>query len=112
VETARVLINTPSSQGAIGDIYNFRLDPSLTLGCGTWGGNSISENVEPTHLLNIKTVAERRENMLWFRVPPKVYFKYGALPIAIRELAGKKRAFIVTDKPLFDLGVTAPLQEV
>ena len=112
VQTARVLINTPSSQGAIGDIYNFRLDPSLTLGCGTWGGNSISENVEPTHLLNIKTVAERRENMLWFRVPPKVYFKYGALPIAIRELAGKKRAFIVTDKPLFDLGVTAPLQEI
>ncbi|MBE5231140.1 MAG: bifunctional acetaldehyde-CoA/alcohol dehydrogenase [Microcystis aeruginosa PMC 728.11] len=112
VETARVLINTPSSQGAIGDIYNFRLDPSLTLGCGTWGGNSISENVEPTHLLNIKTVAERRENMLWFRVPPKVYFKYGALPVAIRELAGKKRAFIVTDKPLFDLGVTAPLQEI
>jgi acetaldehyde dehydrogenase/alcohol dehydrogenase len=112
VETARVLINTPSSQGAIGDIYNFRLDPSLTLGCGTWGGNSISENVEPTHLLNIKTVAERRENMLWFRVPPKVYFKYGSLPIAIRELAGKKRAFIVTDKPLFDLGVTAALEEV
>ncbi|MFM6063690.1 MAG: bifunctional acetaldehyde-CoA/alcohol dehydrogenase [Microcystis panniformis] len=112
VQTARVLINTPSSQGAIGDIYNFRLDPSLTLGCGTWGGNSISENVEPTHLLNIKTVAERRENMLWFRVPPKVYFKYGSLPVAIRELAGKKRAFIVTDKPLFDLGVTAPLQEV
>ena len=112
VQTARVLINTPSSQGAIGDIYNFRLDPSLTLGCGTWGGNSISENVEPTHLLNIKTVAERRENMLWFRVPPKVYFKYGSLPIAIRELAGKKRAFIVTDKPLFDLGVTAALEEV
>jgi len=112
VETARVLINTPSSQGAIGDIYNFRLDPSLTLGCGTWGGNSISENVEPSHLLNIKTVAERRENMLWFRVPPKVYFKYGSLPIAIRELAGKKRAFIVTDKPLFDLGVTAALEEV
>ncbi|MBE8993980.1 bifunctional acetaldehyde-CoA/alcohol dehydrogenase [Microcystis aeruginosa] len=112
VQTARVLINTPSSQGAIGDIYNFRLDPSLTLGCGTWGGNSISENVEPTHLLNIKTVAERRENMLWFRVPPKVYFKYGSLPVAIRELAGKKRAFIVTDKPLFDLGVTATLQEI
>lgn len=112
VETARVLINTPSSQGAIGDIYNFRLDPSLTLGCGTWGGNSISENVEPSHLLNIKTVAERRENMLWFRVPPKIYFKFGALPIAIRELAGKKRAFIVTDKPLFDLGVTASLEEV
>jgi acetaldehyde dehydrogenase / alcohol dehydrogenase len=112
VETARVLINTPSSQGAIGDLYNFRLDPSLTLGCGTWGGNSISENVEPTHLLNIKTVAERRENMLWFRVPPKVYFKYGSLPVAIRELVGKQRAFIVTDKPLFDLGVTAPLEAV
>lgn len=112
VQTARVLINTPSSQGAIGDIYNFRLDPSLTLGCGTWGGNSISENVEPRHLLNIKTVAERRENMLWFRIPPKVYFKYGSLPVAIRELAGKHRAFIVTDKPLFDLGVTTPLEEV
>ncbi|MFB2838388.1 bifunctional acetaldehyde-CoA/alcohol dehydrogenase [Floridanema evergladense] len=110
VETARVLINTPSSQGAIGDLYNFRLDPSLTLGCGTWGGNSISENVEPKHLLNIKTVAERRENMLWFRIPPKVYFKYGALPVAIRELAGKRRAFIVTDKPLYDLGVTASLE--
>lgn len=110
VETARVLINTPSSQGAIGDLYNFRLDPSLTLGCGTWGGNSISENVEPKHLLNIKTVAERRENMLWFRVPPKIYFKYGALPVAIRELAGKRRAFIVTDKPLYDLGVTASLE--
>ncbi|XWK86274.1 MAG: bifunctional acetaldehyde-CoA/alcohol dehydrogenase [Phormidium sp.] len=110
VETARVLINTPSSQGAIGDLYNFRLDPSLTLGCGSWGGNSISENVEPKHLLNIKTVAERRENMLWFRVPPKIYFKFGALPVAIRELAGKRRAFIVTDKPLYDLGVTAPLE--
>ncbi|MBE9145416.1 bifunctional acetaldehyde-CoA/alcohol dehydrogenase [Planktothrix mougeotii] len=112
VQTARVLINTPSSQGAIGDIYNFRLDPSLTLGCGTWGGNSISENVEPRHLLNIKTVAERRENMLWFRIPPKVYFKYGSLPVAIRELAGKQRAFIVTDKPLFDIGVTNSLEEV
>ena len=111
VETARVLINTPSSQGAIGDLYNFRLDPSLTLGCGTWGGNSISQNVEPQHLLNIKTVAERRENMLWFRVPPKVYFKYGALPVAIQDLAGKQRAFIVTDKPLYDLGMTAGLEE-
>ncbi|MEL6401128.1 MAG: bifunctional acetaldehyde-CoA/alcohol dehydrogenase [Cyanobacteria bacterium J06626_4] len=111
VETARVLINTPSSQGAIGDLYNFRLDPSLTLGCGTWGGNSISQNVEPHHLLNIKTVAERRENMLWFRVPPKVYFKYGALPVAIQDLAGKQRAFIVTDKPLYDLGMTAGLEE-
>lgn len=112
LKTARVLINTPSSQGAIGDLYNFRLDPSLTLGCGTWGGNSISENVEPEHLLNIKTVAERRENMLWFRVPPKIYFKYGALPIAIRELTGKQRAFIVTDQPLFDLGMTSNLEEI
>lgn len=111
VETARVLINTPSSQGAIGDLYNFRLDPSLTLGCGTWGGNSISENVEPHHLLNIKTVAERRENMLWFRVPPKVYFKYGSLPVALSELAGKRRALIVTDKPLYNLGMTASLEE-
>lgn len=112
VETARVLINTPSSQGAIGDIYNFRLDPSLTLGCGSWGGNSISENVEPRHLLNVKTVAERRENMLWFRVPPKIYFKYGAVPVALQELVGKKRAFIVTDKPIFDLGMTSSLEEV
>ncbi|MGC9526257.1 MAG: bifunctional acetaldehyde-CoA/alcohol dehydrogenase [Limnospira sp.] len=112
VETARVLINTPSSQGAIGDIYNFRLDPSLTLGCGSWGGNSISENVEPRHLMNVKTVAERRENMLWFRVPPKIYFKYGSLPVALRELIGRKRAFIVTDKPLFDLGITSTLEEV
>ncbi|MBP0018912.1 MAG: bifunctional acetaldehyde-CoA/alcohol dehydrogenase [Cyanobacteria bacterium SBLK] len=112
VEASRVLINTPSSQGAIGDLYNFRLDPSLTLGCGTWGGNSVSENVEPYHLLNIKTVAERRENMLWFRVPPKVYFKYGSLPIALRELAGKQRAFIVTDKPLYDLGMTANVEDV
>jgi acetaldehyde dehydrogenase/alcohol dehydrogenase len=111
VETARVLINTPSSHGAIGDLYNFRLDPSLTLGCGTWGGNSVSENVEPRHLLNIKTVAERRENMLWFRLPPKVYFKYGALPVAIQELANKQRAFIVTDKPLYDLGMTTTLEE-
>ncbi|MEM8602669.1 MAG: bifunctional acetaldehyde-CoA/alcohol dehydrogenase [Cyanobacteria bacterium P01_H01_bin.121] len=109
VQTSRVLINTPSSQGAIGDLYNFRLDPSLTLGCGTWGGNSISENVEPRHLLNIKTVAERRENMLWFRVPPKIYFKYGALPVAIKELVGRQRAFIVTDKPLYDLGITDSL---
>lgn len=110
VETARVLINTPSSQGAIGDLYNFRLDPSLTLGCGTWGGNSVSENVEPHHLLNIKTVAERRENMLWFRVPPKVYFKAGSLPVALQELAGRQRAFIVTDKPLYDLGMTASVE--
>lgn len=112
VQTCRVLINTPSSQGAIGDLYNFRLDPSLTLGCGTWGGNSISENVEPKHLLNIKTVAERRENMLWFRVPPKIYFRYGALPIALREITGKKRAFIVTDKPIYELGMTKELEKV
>ena len=116
VETSRVLINTPSSQGAIGDLYNFQLDPSLTLGCGSWGDNSVSENVGPRHLLNIKTVSERRENMLWFRIPPKVYFKYGCLPTALRELAGKQRAFVVTDKPLFDLGladrVVATLDEV
>lgn len=103
--TARVLINTPSSQGAIGDLYNFKLDPSLTLGCGTWGGNSVSENVGPRHLLNIKTVTERRENMLWFRVPPKIYFKCGCLPTALKDLKGRQRAFIITDKPLFELGI-------
>lgn len=106
IETSRILINTPSSQGAIGDLYNFRLDPSLTLGCGSWGDNSVSVNVGPKHLLNIKTVTERRENMLWFRIPPKVYFKYGCLPVALRELVGRQRAFIVTDKPLFDMGIT------
>jgi acetaldehyde dehydrogenase/alcohol dehydrogenase len=105
LSAARVLINQPSSHGAIGDIYNFRLEPSLTLGCGSWGGNSTSENVGVKHLLNIKTVSERRENMLWFRVPPKVYFKKGSLPIALEDLSGKKRAFIVTDKPLLELGV-------
>ncbi|TAD75568.1 MAG: bifunctional acetaldehyde-CoA/alcohol dehydrogenase [Oscillatoriales cyanobacterium] len=110
MQVSRVLIDMPSSQGAIGDLYNFRLDPSLTLGCGSWGGNSTSDNVEPRHLLNIKTVAERRENMLWFRVPPKIYFKYGVLPVAIRDLAGKQRALIITDKPLFDLGVTVGLE--
>ncbi len=104
IKVGRILVNMPSSHGAIGDIYNFKLEPSLTLGCGSWGGNSISENVGVKHLMNVKTIAERRENMLWFRVPPKVYFKYGCLPIALRELAGRKRAFIVTDKPLFDLG--------
>jgi acetaldehyde dehydrogenase/alcohol dehydrogenase len=112
VSTGRVLINTPSSQGAIGDLYNFKLDPSLTLGCGTWGGNSVSENVTVHHLLNIKTVSERRENMLWFRVPPKVYFKYGCLPVALRDLVGKKRAFIITDKPLFDLGMIKEVTDV
>lgn len=104
VKTGRVLINMPSSQGAIGDIYNFRLEPSLTLGCGSWGGNSVSENVGVKHLLNIKTIAERRENMLWFRVPSKIYHKYGCLPVALQELAGKKRAFIVTDSALFSMG--------
>lgn len=116
VETSRVLINTPSSQGAIGDLYNFRLDPSLTLGCGSWGDNSISANVTPHHLLNIKTVASRRENMLWFRIPPKIYFKSGCLPVALRDLAGKKRALIITDRPLFELGlikeVTDSLEEI
>ena len=112
VSTGRVLINTPSSQGAIGDLYNFKLDPSLTLGCGTWGGNSVSENVTVSHLLNIKTVSERRENMLWFRVPPKVYFKYGCLPVALGDLAGKKRAFIITDKPLFDMGMIKEVTDV
>ena len=106
VATSRVLINTPSSQGAIGDLYNFKLDPSLTLGCGTWGGNSVSDNVGVNHLLNIKTVTERRENMLWFRVPPKIYFKAGSIPVALGDLADKKRALIVTDKPLYDLGYT------
>lgn len=104
MKTGRVIVNMPASQGAIGDIYNFKLSASLTLGCGSWGGNSVSENVGVKHLMNIKTIAERRENMLWFRVPPKIYFKYGALPIALRELDNKKRAFIVTDRPLYELG--------
>lgn len=106
MKTARTIINMPASQGAIGDIYNFKLAPSLTLGCGSWGGNSVAENVGPKHLLNIKSVAERRENMLWFRVPQKIYFKFGSLAVAIRELneMGKKRAFIVTDKVLYELG--------
>ena len=112
LETGRVLINTPSSQGAIGDLYNFKLDPSLTLGCGSWGDNSVSGNVTIHHLLNIKTVSERRENMLWFRVPPKVYFKYGCLPVALRDLEGKKRAFIVTDKPLFDMGLVQKVTDI
>jgi len=112
LETGRVLINQPSSHGAIGDLYNFRLEPSLTLGCGSWGGNSVSENVGVKHLLNIKTVSERRENMLWFRVPPKVYFKHGCLPVALGELAEKKRAFIVTDKPLFDLGMADRVTDI
>ncbi|MDX9980824.1 MAG: bifunctional acetaldehyde-CoA/alcohol dehydrogenase [Lentisphaeria bacterium] len=112
MKTGRILINMPSSQGAIGDIYNFRLEPSLTLGCGSWGGNSVSENVGVKHLINVKSVAERRENMLWFKVPPKIYQKYGCLPIALRELEGRKRALIVTDKPLFDLGYTDKVTKV
>jgi len=103
--TGRVLINQPSSQGAIGDIYNFRLEPSLTLGCGSWGGNSVSENVGVKHLMNVKTISERRENMLWFQVPQKIYFKSGCLPLALQDLKGAKRAFVVTDKPLYELGI-------
>jgi acetaldehyde dehydrogenase/alcohol dehydrogenase len=112
VETSRVLINTPSSQGAIGDLYNFRLDPSLTLGCGSWGDNSVSVNVGPKHLLNVKTVTERRENMLWFRIPPKVYFKFGCTATALRELSDRQRAFIITDKFLFDMGITDVITDV
>ncbi len=108
---SRVLINTPSSQGAIGDLYNFALNPSLTLGCGSWGGNYVSENVGPKNLLNIKSIAKRRENMLWFRVPQKIYFKYGCLCTALGDLEGKKRAFIVTDKFLYNMGVLAPMLE-
>ena len=114
MKTARTLINMPASQGAIGDLFNFKLAPSLTLGCGSWGGNSVSENVGPKHLINVKSIAERRENMLWFRVPEKVYFKYGCLPVALEELRdmGKKKAFIVTDKVLFDMGYTNKVTEV
>ncbi len=109
MKTCRILINTPSSQGGIGDLYNFKLAPSLTLGCGSWGGNSVSENVGIKHLINIKTVAERRENMLWFRAPEKIYIKKGCLPVALDELKnvmGKKRAFIVTDSFLYKNGYT------
>ena len=113
MKTCRILVNTPSSQGGIGDLYNFRLAPSLTLGCGSWGGNSVSENVGVKHLLNIKTVAERRENMLWFRAPEKVYVKKGCLPTALSELseANKKRAFIVTDSFLYKNGFTKPIEQ-
>ena len=114
MKTCRVLINTPSSHGGIGDLYNFKLAPSLTLGCGSWGGNSVSENVGVKHLLNIKTVAERRENMLWFRAPEKVYFKKGCLPVALSELKdvmGKKKAFIVTDTFLYKNGYLKPIQD-
>lgn len=110
--TGRILINMPSSQGAIGDVYNFRLEPSLTLGCGSWGNNSTSENVGPKHLLNIKSVASRRENMLWYRVPEKIYLKRGSLDVALREYANKKRALIITDGPLFKLGVTDNVTKV
>ncbi len=113
MKTCRILVNTPSSHGGIGDLYNFKLTPSLTLGCGSWGGNSVSENVGVKHLMNIKTVAERRENMLWFRAPQKVYFKKGCLPVALDELGnvmGKKRAFIVTDSFLYNNGYTKPIE--
>ena len=114
MKTARTLINMPAAQGAIGDLFNFKLAPSLTLGCGSWGGNSVSENVGPKHLINVKSIAERRENMLWFRVPEKTYFKYGCLPVALAELGemGKKKAFIVTDKVLFEMGYTNKVTEV
>ena len=114
MKTCRILVNTPSSQGGIGDLYNFKLAPSLTLGCGSWGGNSVSENVGVKHLINIKTVAERRENMLWFRAPEKVYIKKGCLPVALDELKnvmGKKRAFIVTDSFLYNNGYTKPIED-
>ena len=114
MKTCRILVNTPSSHGGIGDLYNFKLEPSLTLGCGSWGGNSVSENVGVKHLINIKTVAERRENMLWFRTPEKVYFKKGCMPVALDELGtvmGKKKAFIVTDTFLYKNGYVKPIEE-
>ncbi|MBQ8741765.1 MAG: bifunctional acetaldehyde-CoA/alcohol dehydrogenase [Clostridia bacterium] len=114
MKTCRILVNTPSSHGGIGDLYNFRLAPSLTLGCGSWGGNSVSENVGVKHLLNIKTVAERRENMLWFRTPEKVYIKKGCLPVALDELRtvrGAKKAFVVTDTFLYQNGYTKPITD-
>lgn len=114
MKTCRILVNTPSSQGGIGDLYNFKLSPSLTLGCGSWGGNSVSENVGVKHLLNIKTVAERRENMLWFRSPEKIYIKRGCLPEALDELKAvnpRKRAFIVTDRFLYENGYTRPVTD-
>ena len=114
--SCRILINSPSSQGGIGDLFNFKLEPSLSLGCGSWGGNAVSGNIGVEHLLNYKTVAERRENMLWFKVPPKVYFKRGCTDLALRELKGKKRAFIVTDRFLFNSGavdnITRVLDEI
>ena len=116
IHTGRILINSPAAHGAIGDLFNFKLNPTLTIGCGSWGGNATSENVGPKHLLNIKTVAERRENMLWYKVPPKIYFKRGSMDYALRELKGKKRAFIVTDRFLFNSGavnnITRVLDEI
>ncbi len=115
MKTGRILVNTPTSHGGIGDLYNFGLAPSLTLGCGSWGGNSVSENVGVKQLINIKTVAERRENMLWFRTPQKVYFKKGSLPIALAELKGyydKRKAFIVTDQFLYQNGNTKPIEKL
>ena len=114
MKTCRILVNTPAAQGGIGDLYNFKLAPSLTLGCGSWGGNSVSENVGVKHLLNIKTVAERRENMLWFRAPEKIYIKKGCLPVALDELKtvrGAKRVFIVTDEFLYRNGYTKPITD-
>ena len=114
MKTCRILLNTPAAQGGIGDLYNFRLAPSLTLGCGSWGGNSVSDNVGVKHLLNVKTVAERRENMLWFRTPEKVYIKKGCLPVALDELRtvrGAKKAFIVTDTFLYQNGYTKPITD-
>ncbi|OQY42261.1 MAG: bifunctional acetaldehyde-CoA/alcohol dehydrogenase [Fusobacteriia bacterium 4572_74] len=113
MKTGRTLINMPASQGAIGDLFNFKLAPSLTLGCGSWGGNAVSENVGVKHLLNIKTVAKRRENMLWFRIPEKVYFKFGSLPVALEELKGtKKKVMIITDSVLASLGYTKHITDV
>ena len=111
MKACRILVNTPSAQGGIGDLYNFKLTPSLTLGCGSWGGNSVSENVGVHQLLNIKTVAIRRENMLWFRAPEKVYFKKGCLPVALSELKAHKKAFIVTDSFLYQNGYTNPIEQ-
>jgi len=114
MKTCRILVNTPSSQGGIGDLYNFKLTPSLTLGCGSWGGNSVSENVGVKHLINIKTVAERRENMLWFRAPEKVYIKKGCMPVALDELKNvmnRKRVFLVTDSFLYKNGYTKPITD-
>lgn len=112
MKTGRTLINMPAAQGAIGDVFNFKLAPSLTLGCGSWGGNAVSENVGVKHLINIKTVAKRRENMLWFRIPERVYFKFGSLPVALEELKGKKKAVIVTDQQLASLGYTDHITSV